>query len=393
MKVILNCSTLNKGGSLQAAVSFIRTAVKRSDEIQWHFIVSKSVAYELQYSGSFTNCSLLTVMDESPAKSYKSRGLLRKIVEEHNPDVVFTFFGPSYVDFSKPHLCGVADGWVTHGDHWAWKTVEGPLAACKLVAHIAYKAIMYRKADAWVTESLLAKEGLKKRLRLSEDRIFVVPNSCGTHYLNCQSDPKSTSGKKTRILCMAAFYRHKNLNLVPHVAKELQIIMPNLNFEFVMTIPHSEQGFAAIASKAKELGVLDKIINVGRVSVGQGPELYRSCQILFLPSVLETFSANYPEAMAMGVPIVTTDLRFARDVCGDAALYFKPMNARDAARAIGFLTQNEEFQRSLIEKGKRVLAGFPDQDTKYDMYKRCIRSLHEQCAEGKVEKSVGNLFF
>ncbi len=390
MKVVLNCSTLNKGGSLQAAVSFIQTAVKRSDDIKWHFIVSESVAHELHFLDSFANSTLLTVMNESPAKSYKSRGLLGKMVEEHNPDVVFTFFGPSYVNFSRPHLCGVADGWVTHGDHWAWKTVEGPLAACRLAAHIAYKAIMYRKADAWVTESVLAKEGLKKRLRLPEDRIFVVPNSCGVHYLNRQNDPKSTSRKKTRILCMAAFYRHKNLELVPYVAKELMVIMPNLNFEFVMTIPQSEKRFAAICAKATKLGVLDKILSVGNVPVSQGPELYRSCQILFLPSVLETFSANYPEAMAMGLPIVTTDLRFARDVCEDAALYFKPMDARDAARALGYLSQNEEFQRSLIENGKRVLAGFPDQDTKYEMYKRCIRTLHEQCAEGKVEKSVGN---
>lgn len=35
-----------------------------------------------------------------------------------------------------------------------------------------------------------------------------------------------------------------------------------------------------------------------------------------MPTVLEVFSATYPEAMAL--PIVTSDLDFARDICDNA---------------------------------------------------------------------------
>lgn len=38
-----------------------------------------------------------------------------------------------------------------------------------------------------------------------------------------------------------------------------------------------------------------------------------------MPSLLECFTATYPEAMRMERPIVTTDLAFAQGLCGEAA--------------------------------------------------------------------------
>jgi glycosyltransferase involved in cell wall biosynthesis len=115
---------------------------------------------------------------------------------------------------------------------------------------------------------------------------------------------------------------------------------------------------------------------VGPVPVSRGPEMYRTCHMLFLPSVLETFSANYPEAMAMGLPIVTTNLSFARDVCGEAGAYFEPMNARDAAETIGRLCGDERLWNSLVVEGKRILRSLPNQQMKYELYRNCIYDLY-----------------
>ncbi|MFK2341775.1 glycosyltransferase [Bacteroides fragilis] len=71
------------------------------------------------------------------------------------------------------------------------------------------------------------------------------------------------------------------------------------------------------------------IVNLGIIDVSKCPQLYNECDALFLPTLLECFSANYVEAMKMRKPIVTSNLPFATNVCKNAALYFDPMNAHD----------------------------------------------------------------
>lgn len=65
-------------------------------------------------------------------------------------------------------------------------------------------------------------------------------------------------------------------------------------------------------------------------------------------------------------PIVTTDLSFARDICGDAALYYSPMSAADAADTIVRLAHTPELRSSLIEKGKRRLRHFLTPSRKHE---------------------------
>lgn len=379
MRVLLNCTTLVKGGALQAAVSFIATAMSVDDSIKWHYMISRNIWDELQETGQVPDVRYFSVIEKSPAKSSQSRNQIRALVKEVAPDLVFTFFGPAYVEFQVPHLCGVADGWVTHGDRWAWRTVRNPVEAARLLGAIIYKAVMFRRADAWVTESTTAKSGLIRRLRLPEDSITVVPNSCGSHYLeNRTATEIPKCHVPLKILCLSAYYRHKNLEIIPDVAKALQKSLPNRHVRFLLTLPGSSDGFKRILSKAAALGVDDRIINMGPIPVSRGPEVYSASHILFLPSVLETFSANYPEAMAMGLPIVTSDLGFAREICGEAASYFKPMDANAAACAITELCQDGELWMSLVNNGKSKLRALPTQERKYELYKNCLYELSQR---------------
>lgn len=387
MRVLLNCSTLVKGGALQAAVSFIQSAVQQGDrEIQWHYVLSQNVAEELQRFDVMPSLDSITIMEISPARNKESRRALRILEQKISPDVVFTFFGPAYVNFSAPHLCGVADGWVTHGGYWAWRTIRGAKDAIRSLGLILYKGYMYRKADAWVTEALIAKRGLIRRLLIPSKKIAVVPNSCGIHYLQ-SGETRNFPSKddKVRILCMSAYYRHKNLELIPAVAKELESISPELQFEFVLTLPPETPGFRKLMAKATALGVRDRLMNVGQVPVSQGPELYRSCHILFLPSVLETSSANYPESMAMGLPIVTVGLEFARTACGLAAVYFEPMNHCAAARAIATLCNSEQTWEQVVKEGKAILQLLPTSTDRYELYKKCLGELYR--TQGSVDYS------
>ena len=102
----------------------------------------------------------------------------------------------------------------------------------------------------------------------------------------------------------------------------------------------------------------DKVVNVGPIPAAECPSLYEECDYMFLPTLLECFSASYAEAMIMEKPILTSNLGFATVVCKDAAVYFDAINPIDIADKIERLVTNPALQRELIEKGKKQLSQF-----------------------------------
>lgn len=383
MKVLANASTLNKGGALQVAVSFVRQALEEPYGIDWHFAVSSNLLDELSHAGLAKDTRCITVINPSPAKSRQARRALSELENSISPACVMTIFGPSYVQFRAPHICGVANPWVTHSTLLAFKTLGLPFGPFSSLGRILYKAYWYRKAEFWITEAESAKNGLIRRLHLPSERIAIIQNTCGQQYLEDDAvAPFPEGNRRLRILCLSAYYPHKNLEIIPSLAKVLQQAEPALDFEFIVTLPDQNEGLLGIMRRAQVMGVAHRIYNYGPVPVTDGPRLYHECHIAFLPSVLETFSANYPEAMATGRPIVTTDLDFAREICKGAALYYQPMNAQSAAKAILTLCGSKVLWNTLIHEGKRVLQGLPTPDTKYRQYVQCIFDLQELLGAG-----------
>lgn len=374
MKVLLNTSTLHKGGVLQTSSAFILQALRHDDGIEWILAVSKTVARELAQFGAELPSSSI-VLDELPSHSRAARRQVAELEARVKPDCVFTFSGPAYVRFRNFHVMGCSNPWVTHSTLTAYRSLF-PKGWMDNIARNLYRAYWFTQADAWVVQTETARVGLHRRLRRPLDRIAVISNTCGEHYLSQPGHcPFPKPGQPVRLLSFAAPYRQKNQDLIPYLIRELQRLRPGLDFKFVLTLPPEHYVGREVLGLARRLGVEDRIENLGPVPVARGPELYRSCDICFLPTLLETFSANYPESMAIGLPIVTTDLGFAHDVCDDAALYFRPRDARGAAEAILRLLDDQTLWDRLINRGKEVLTRFPTPEQRYRAYIQMLYGL------------------
>jgi glycosyltransferase involved in cell wall biosynthesis len=171
---------------------------------------------------------------------------------------------------------------------------------------------------------------------------------------------------------LSAYYNHKNLELIPEVAFEISRMRPELDFLFTVTLPKHWPKVKKIMARAKQLGVQDRIRNLDKVAVTDTPDLYEKSHLTFLPSLLEVFSAVYAESLCTGVPLVTTDLRFARDVCKDAAGYFEPANARSAAAQIIRLAEDEQAWQHISDRGREIYKELPDAAAKWELQKEMI---------------------
>ncbi len=147
------------------------------------------------------------------------------------------------------------------------------------------------------------------------------------------------------LLTVSADYPHKNLGIIPRIAEYLRRKYPGFKFRFVVTL--APEVFGCTAATIPEW-----LLPVGRVDIRECPSLYEQCDIMFLPTLLECFSASYAEAMKMGCPILTSDLSFARNLCGSAAEYFDPLSPESAGEAVYRLTNDPLRRSELVEAGK-----------------------------------------
>lgn len=375
MRVLFNTTVLHIGGALQASNAIVLEALADSAGIDWQFALSAASHQELQRFALPADAPF-HVFDRSPARHRDVRRSLRELEARMRPDCVFTFFGPPYVRFQAPHLCGIATPWASHATLRAYRTLDFPLEWAEVFLLNMYRGLGFRRADAWVVEAECVRQGMHRRFRLPLDRIALVPNTCGQHYHDqAGRRPFPAAEAPVRILCFAAPYKHKNLAIVPDVARALRSLAPGRKFEFVITIPHGHKIWPRVEARSRELGVADSVVNLGVVPVAEGPALFQRCDICFMPTVLECFSATYPEAMAMGLPIVGTDLDFVHDLCGDAALYYPPFDAEQAAQRIVELLGSQSLWNRLIDEGKRRLAALPTPRAKYERYVDILQDL------------------
>ena len=111
-------------------------------------------------------------------------------------------------------------------------------------------------------------------------------------------------------------------------------------------------GFDRWMADVSRLQLRDRIVVLGRIPANAISNLYRRCDVLWFPSLCETFGWPLIEAMSCGLPIVAADTALNREMAGGAALYYPPFDSPAAVQAIAQLIQSPVERRRLGEIGQ-----------------------------------------
>jgi glycosyltransferase involved in cell wall biosynthesis len=93
-------------------------------------------------------------------------------------------------------------------------------------------------------------------------------------------------------------------------------------------------GVSAVDAAIERSGVGSRIVRTGYVPDGSVPALLRSATAAVYPALYEGFGLPALEALACGVPLVTTRGTAMEEVAGDAAVLVEPGNTPALAEAI-----------------------------------------------------------
>jgi glycosyltransferase involved in cell wall biosynthesis len=372
MKMVINTSDIKVGGMLQVALSVI-DELRNFPEHDYHVFLSPEVERQVRkdkFPENFRFYSFIRYSGYSAAlmrkwmtyKKLKQLQLLEKLIK---PDVVFSVFGPTYWKPKAPHVAGFATPQYVYPESPYFSEVPFSHRIKQTLFGWLRQWLMIRNIDFLIAETEEVKQRLINILRIDEHRVFHISNTLNEIYNKPEKWtyraklPEREPGE-LRLVTVSANHLFKNLCIVNEVINQIKILRPQLKVKFILTIHRQE---------FKDLGTNRKYVHfTNRLNVDECPYLYSQCDFMFLPTLLECFSASYPEAMKMGLPILTSDLVFAREVCGDAALYFDPVNAHDIAEKIVYLHENTELQENMKAEGLKRLTDFGTATERVEKY-------------------------
>ncbi|MFA5947160.1 MAG: glycosyltransferase family 1 protein [Patescibacteria group bacterium] len=113
-------------------------------------------------------------------------------------------------------------------------------------------------------------------------------------------------------------------------------------------------GFERVKKTAQAAMFADDIRFLGFVPEKHKPALFRGASCFLFPSFYEGFGLPVLEAMASGVPVITSFTSSLPEIAGDAALYVDPFNVEDLTRALQILfdpTDGKTLRDLLTKKG------------------------------------------
>lgn len=352
MNLVINTAHQRFGGAVQVAYSFINEC-KEFPENNYIIWLGPGLSKIVRTEGFPKNFSFRE-LDFGKINIYKLRKIQRLLGDfekEDEPDVIISTSGPSYFKSRAPQVIGFNLPLYIYPES-PFLELLNPFRKFRLWLKKQIHFYHFkRSAEFYVTQTNDVNRRVKKFLKTN--KVYTVTNTHNGYYLNPKIYPPrlpKREEKVFRFVTITSYYRHKNLEIIPKVLHELEGIGIS-NIEFVLTL--DQQSFDKVNPLQDQ-----RIINVGPIPPPDCPSLYNECDGMFLPTLAECFSASYPEAMVMEKPIVTTDLAFARSICGDAAHYFNPESARNAAKAIKQLVSEKELRDRLIQNGKRRLEVF-----------------------------------
>ena len=367
---LINCSNLKAGGGLQVADSICGLLNHFED---YHFVVvlssfMRETKERIKGYGNI-ECYEYDIPNSFRTIAFGRDAFLDGLVKRHHIKAVLTVFGPSRWRPRVRHLSGFALPHLVLPESLYFQRL-GILERAKWrLWSLIRKWSLKRSADSFWTENPYISERLKK---LMDKPVYTISNYYNQVFDHPDKWARSiTLSPFDGITCLsvASPYPHKNFGIINGIVRYMKEAHPDFKVRFVLTCTKEQCPLTG--------DIADSVIYVGKIDVSECPYLYEQCDIMFMPTLLECFTATYPEAMRMEKPIVTTDLEFARGLCGEAACYYSAVDAKAAAESLYKVATDKKYSEHLVNKGIQQLLRYDNYVQRTEKLVKVLESIAE----------------
>lgn len=131
-------------------------------------------------------------------------------------------------------------------------------------------------------------------------------------------------------------------------------------------------GIKEIRESIATSGLSSRIVLPGRLEDNEVGPFLRNADVFVYPSVYEGFGLPVLEAMACGVPVITTNNSSLKEVAGKGALLVEPNDVNQLSEAMTSMLRDELIRKQMIKRGLERAQDFSWErcvDTHVEAYK------------------------
>jgi len=197
-----------------------------------------------------------------------------------------------------------------------------------------------------ITVSECARNDISRAFKIPEERFSVVPNGINTSFFY---PIKGVPREKNRIIVTnSADTPLKGLNYLLQAISE---ISGKRDIRLIVIGTPKKNGM--VVKLIRKLGIGNQVRFTGRISYAEFVRQYARATVAVVPSVYEGFGLPAGEAMACGVPVISTTGGALPEVVGDAGILIPPADSDAIVRALISVLDHPEYAQKLSEAGYR----------------------------------------
>lgn len=224
-----------------------------------------------------------------------------------------------------------------------------------------------KKAKSIIVPSLISKELLIQKFKIIPEKIKVIYHGIDENYFSSNFNEdfekqviKKFNLNKKYILYVSALWEYKNHPVLIYAFEKL-MKEDNLNLDLVLV------GKGAITNRKyldylyelpEKLNIKNNVIFTGDVDKEYLKYIYKNAEVFVMPSMCESFGFPVVEAMASGIPVISSDAFALKEVVGDAGLLIDASDYKNIYKALKKVIFDSKLRNELIYRGKQRVKSF-----------------------------------
>lgn len=216
--------------------------------------------------------------------------------------------------------------------------------------------IAARKSSFIITDSEHARQEIMADFHVAPERIKAIMLGFNPAMLE-RREPSVAATVRAKyglpqgyILYVGTIQPRKNIDTLIeayHRLIQLRKGMPKL-----VIVGRKGWLYDKLFSRIAELGLVDEVIFTGFVPDEELPHIYDGARLFAYLSFFEGFGLPPLEAMACGIPVVTSDTTSLPEVAGDAGISVPPADVDKVTAAIATLLDDAGYAELLGKRGR-----------------------------------------
>ncbi len=220
---------------------------------------------------------------------------------------------------------------------------------------------VWKKASGLIAVSENTKQDAIRMLGIAPEKIQVIYSGVSQQYF----DAKPSVSKRPYVLFIGTIEPRKNVDTL---LDAWHLLRADVRSEFDLVIAGAT-GWSSERTVARLNSGIEGIRYLGYVAEAELPSLTAGATAFVYPSLYEGFGFPVAQAMACGVPVVTSNNSCLPEVAGDGAIFVDARSAVETAAALERVLASPELRVRLAEAGR----------------KRAQRYRWEECARQSLE--------